>query len=40
MPDRSGPGAARPFARKRIWTKRLGDAGAEDKEDKADKDNP
>ena len=31
MPDRSsGPGAARPFARKRAWTKRLGDAGERD----------
>ena len=31
MPDRSpGPGAARPFARKRFWTKRLGDAGERD----------
>ncbi len=31
MPDRSsGPGAVRSFARKRSWTKRLGDAGERD----------
>lgn len=31
MPDRSsGPGAARSFARKRAWTKRIGDAGERD----------
>ena len=31
MPDRSsGPGTTRSFARKRSWTKRLGDAGERD----------